>query len=292
MKSLKKEEKETDIICDQCGKPMLLRWSKNGEYLVCSGKPDCKNKKNVKIGDNGKISVVEQEIKGICQKCGGNLIEKRGRFGRFFACSNYPECKYTEPYSLGFHCPEEGCTGKLVDKTSKKKKRFISCSKYPTCTFAQIKTDGRCLSGLWSTNAVFLQKETSVSGRIADGNQSNRRRSCGVKQPTDSAEGIDVASIDETDIFYTGTQNITLPNCLSNSMKSKDLTNAQVFLKKRCLFSALSLSVLPVRQQYREVKPLLWIEKDLPYRSPTRSKAIPAFELSGKKWRRSLPGRL
>jgi len=146
MKSLKKEEKETDIICDQCGKPMLLRWSKNGEYLVCSGKPDCKNKKNVKIGDDGKISVVEQEIKGICQKCGGNLIEKRGRFGRFFACSNYPECKYTEPYSLGFHCPEEGCTGKLVEKTSKKKKRFISCSKYPTCTFATNKepTEGVC----------------------------------------------------------------------------------------------------------------------------------------------------
>jgi DNA topoisomerase I len=136
MKSLKKEEKETDIICDQCGKKMLIRWSKNGEYLVCSGKPECKNKKNVKVGDDGTISIVEQEIKGICKKCGGNLIEKRGRFGRFVACSNYPECKYTEAYSLGFQCPMEGCQGKLVEKTSKKNRRFISCSEYPTCTFA------------------------------------------------------------------------------------------------------------------------------------------------------------
>ncbi len=146
MKSLKKEEKETDIICDQCGKKMLIRWSKNGEYLVCSGKPECKNKKNVKVADDGTISVVEQEIKGICPKCGGNLIEKRGRFGRFFACSNYPECKYTESYSLGFRCPVEGCTGKLVEKISKKKKRFISCSQYPTCTFATNKepTEGAC----------------------------------------------------------------------------------------------------------------------------------------------------
>jgi DNA topoisomerase-1 len=136
MKSLKKEEKETDIICDKCGKTMLLRWGKNGEYLVCSGKPACKNKKNVRVDDDGTIKVVEAEIKGICQKCGGNLIEKRGRFGRFLACSNYPECKYTEPFNIGFQCPVEGCTGKLVEKISKKKKKFISCSKYPICTFA------------------------------------------------------------------------------------------------------------------------------------------------------------
>jgi len=146
MKSLKKEEKETDIICDQCGKKMLLRWGKNGEYLVCSGKPECKNKKNVKVGDDGTVSVVEQEIRGICPKCGGNLVEKRGRFGRFFACSNYPQCKHTEAYSLGFQCPQEGCTGKLVEKISKKKKRFISCSEYPKCSFATNKepTEGPC----------------------------------------------------------------------------------------------------------------------------------------------------
>lgn len=136
MKSLKKEEKETDIICDKCGNKMLLRWGKNGEYIVCSGKPACKNKKNVKIDDDGTIKIVEQEVKGICQQCGGNLVEKRGRFGRFLACSNYPDCKFTAPYHVGYLCPEEGCTGRLVEKLSKKKKKFISCSRYPDCSFA------------------------------------------------------------------------------------------------------------------------------------------------------------
>ena len=116
MKSLKKEEKETDILCEQCGKNMLLRWGKNGEYLVCSGKPACKNKKNVKVDSSGAIHVVEQEVKGTCSECGGNLVEKTGRFGRFLACSNYPDCKHTEPYSLGFACPNEECSGKLVEK--------------------------------------------------------------------------------------------------------------------------------------------------------------------------------
>ncbi|MHB8108543.1 MAG: type I DNA topoisomerase [Syntrophorhabdaceae bacterium] len=146
MKSLKKEEKETDIECDKCGKKMLLRWGKSGEYLVCSGKPDCKNKKNVKIAPDGTITIVESEARGTCPVCQGKLIEKKGRFGRFLACSNYPECKHTQAFSLGYICPMEGCQGKLVEKTSKKKKKFISCSEYPKCSFATNKepAEGPC----------------------------------------------------------------------------------------------------------------------------------------------------
>jgi DNA topoisomerase-1 len=146
MKSLKNEEKETDIICDKCGNTMLLRWGKSGEYLVCSGKPECKNKKNVTTGPDGKITIVESIAHGICPACGGKLIEKKGRFGRFLACSNYPECKHTQAFSLGFVCPMEGCPGKLVEKTSKKKKKFISCSEYPKCSFATNKepAEGEC----------------------------------------------------------------------------------------------------------------------------------------------------
>lgn len=146
MKSLKKEEKETDIECDKCGKKMLLRWGKSGEYLVCSGKPECKNKKNVKIAPDGTITIVESEARGTCPVCQGKLVEKKGRFGRFLACSNYPECKHTQAFSLGYVCPMEGCTGKLVEKTSKKKKKFISCSEYPKCSFATNKepVEGPC----------------------------------------------------------------------------------------------------------------------------------------------------
>ncbi|MGD0231417.1 MAG: type I DNA topoisomerase [Syntrophorhabdales bacterium] len=136
MKNLKQEEKETSIVCDRCGKNMILRWGKNGEYLVCSGRPACKNKKNVRVDKDGNISIVEETIHGVCPQCGGALVEKSGRFGRFIACSNYPDCKYTRPFTTGLHCPEEGCTGELVERVSKKKKKFFGCSRYPDCAFA------------------------------------------------------------------------------------------------------------------------------------------------------------
>jgi DNA topoisomerase-1 len=114
----------------------MLRWGRNGEYLVCSGRPECKNKKNVTQDQHGSLVIVEDEIKGTCPTCGGDLFEKAGRFGRFIACSNYPGCKYTKSVSSGFSCPEEGCTGDLIERVSKKKKRFHGCSRYPECTFA------------------------------------------------------------------------------------------------------------------------------------------------------------
>lgn len=172
MKSLKKEETITDIVCEKCGEKMLLRWGKNGEYLVCSGKPACKNKKNVRIDETGEVKIVENEIKGTCPQCGGNLVEKSGRFGRFIACSNYPECKYTEAYNLGFQCPLEGCTGKIVEKVSKMKKKFISCSRYPDCTFA---TNAEPLSGpcpVCSAPTLFRYRNKSFC----------LRKDCGWKQ--------------------------------------------------------------------------------------------------------------
>jgi DNA topoisomerase-1 len=148
MKNLKKEERPTDIICDSCGKPMVLRWGRNGEYLVCTGRPECKNKKNVEVDKDGKMTVLEEIFHGVCPTCGGNLVEKTGRFGRFIACSNYPECKFTKPVSLGFQCPLDGCTGELVERRSKKKKKFYGCSRYPECTFTTSSTpkEGACES--------------------------------------------------------------------------------------------------------------------------------------------------
>ena len=111
MKNLKQEEKETSIMCDKCGKNMMLRWGKNGEYLVCSGRPACKNKKNVNVDKDGKISIVEEASRGICPQCGGTLVEKSGRFGRFIACGNYPECKYHEAVHHGPPLPVRGLHG-------------------------------------------------------------------------------------------------------------------------------------------------------------------------------------
>jgi DNA topoisomerase-1 len=70
-----------------------------------------------------------------CPKCGRPMVIRVGRFGKFLACSGYPDCKTTMPYLVrtGISCPQ--CGGELVQRVSKKKKVFYGCSKYPECQF-------------------------------------------------------------------------------------------------------------------------------------------------------------
>ena len=83
-----------------------------------------------------KVKLPDQQIEENCPRCGKPIVVKLGRFGKFLACSGYPECKYTRRYEIktGVKCPQ--CGGDLVEKMSKKKKAFYGCSKYPECTFA------------------------------------------------------------------------------------------------------------------------------------------------------------
>ncbi len=71
-----------------------------------------------------------------CPDCGHDLVKKRGRFGEFIACSNYPECKYTRPIlsTIGVKCPKCG-EGDIVQRKSKKGKSFYGCSRYPDCDY-------------------------------------------------------------------------------------------------------------------------------------------------------------
>ena len=79
------------------------------------------------------ISQVSEET---CPKCGRSMVIKVGRFGKFLACSGYPDCKTTMPYAVrtGVSCPR--CGGELVKRISKKKKVFYGCGKFPQCQFA------------------------------------------------------------------------------------------------------------------------------------------------------------
>ncbi|HEY51229.1 MAG TPA: type I DNA topoisomerase [Dehalococcoidia bacterium] len=72
----------------------------------------------------------------LCPQCGKPLAIKLGRYGKFLACSGYPECKYTQSYQVktGVKCPE--CGHELVERMSKKKRIFYGCSSYPECQFA------------------------------------------------------------------------------------------------------------------------------------------------------------
>jgi DNA topoisomerase-1 len=78
-----------------------------------------------------------EETDEICPQCGKNLVIRNGRFGRFIACSGYPECDYKKPFMVktGAICPE--CGGELVERKSRKSaKIFFGCANYPTCSFA------------------------------------------------------------------------------------------------------------------------------------------------------------
>jgi len=136
MRNIKREETPTDLICEKCGSPMIIKWGKKGRFIACSNYPECKNTMNIPA-NNGEA--VQREILAtdvICSQCGKNMLVKEGRFGKFLGCSGYPECKNTMPISLGIKCPEEGCNGQLCEKRTKKGKVFFSCTNYPSCTFA------------------------------------------------------------------------------------------------------------------------------------------------------------
>ncbi len=70
-----------------------------------------------------------------CPECGAPLVVKYGRYGKFLACSRYPECKFTKPYLVktGAKCPK--CGGDLVKRTTRKGRVFYGCSNYPKCDF-------------------------------------------------------------------------------------------------------------------------------------------------------------
>ena len=88
----------------------------------------------VQVAD--KVQLADEVTEEICPQCGKPLLVKFGRYGKFLACSGYPECKHTKPFQIktGAKCPE--CGNELVKKVSKKKRTFYGCSNYPNCKFA------------------------------------------------------------------------------------------------------------------------------------------------------------
>jgi DNA topoisomerase I len=86
-----------------------------------------------------KISVTDQPTGEKCELCGHDMVVKWGRFGKFIACSNYPECRNTKPYleKTGVTCPE--CGGDIVERRTRRGRIFYGCSNYPECNFTSWK---------------------------------------------------------------------------------------------------------------------------------------------------------
>ncbi|MBT4331764.1 MAG: type I DNA topoisomerase [Candidatus Cloacimonetes bacterium] len=126
---------ETDLKCEKCGSMMVIKWGRNGQFLACSNFPECKNIKNFTRNENGVVEILKPKtLDKKCPKCESDLILKEGKFGKFIACSNFPKCKHTEPYTIGIKCPD--CEdGQITEKKNSKGRFFYSCSNYPDCKF-------------------------------------------------------------------------------------------------------------------------------------------------------------
>ena len=82
-----------------------------------------------------KVAVEPEKLGEPCPDCGGDLVIKQGRFGRFVGCANYPTCRYTRPIvnKVGVKCPKDG--GDLLERRSRQGRVFYGCANYPQCDF-------------------------------------------------------------------------------------------------------------------------------------------------------------
>ncbi len=127
-------QEETELTCDVCHQGRLvIKWGRKKQYLACSRYPECKNSKNFSRTPEGEIKIEEpKQLEENCPKCGKPLLIRKGQYGEFISCSDYPKCKYTRSIGIGVTCPECG-KGDVVARRSKKGIPFYTCSTYPAC---------------------------------------------------------------------------------------------------------------------------------------------------------------
>ena len=120
--------------CEKCGKPMVVRRGRYGQFLACTGYPACRNTRRIQVNEAGEVTSKKDKILDEpCPKCGKPMAVKHGRFGEFTACSNYPECRYIKLKEVGVSCPKDG--GAIVERRSRRGKTFYGCGNYPDCDF-------------------------------------------------------------------------------------------------------------------------------------------------------------
>jgi len=147
MLSLKRDGLKTEVKCEKCGADMVLKLGRNGPFLSCSRYPECTNAFDFERDEKGRLIPVKSEdapTEETCEKCGRPMVEKKGKYGPFLACSGYPQCKNTRPKENNLQ-PEnlplppgldpvcEKCGRPLTVKRSRQGSLFIACTNYPKC---------------------------------------------------------------------------------------------------------------------------------------------------------------
>ncbi len=141
---------ETDIICEKCGSRMVVKNGRFGRFAACPNYPTCKNTKPLTKPEEEENKEKEKKPQVVadfkCELCGGDMVLRTGRYGSFYACVNYPECKFTKQRvkEIGVDCPK--CGAKVVSKMGRNKTVFYSCERYPDCDFStwDMPTNEKC----------------------------------------------------------------------------------------------------------------------------------------------------
>jgi DNA topoisomerase-1 len=158
IKNKKKMSIPTDEICEKCGAGMVIKFGRFGQFLACSTYPECQNtrevsrpKSQVSSEADGTGGSEKAEEIPVCELCGREMALKKGRFGTFYGCTGYPECKNIRkipkgdqkptppPVLLDEYCPKDGA--QLVRRHGRFGE-FIACSNYPKCDFVKRETIG------------------------------------------------------------------------------------------------------------------------------------------------------
>lgn len=165
-KDASKKAVETDVMCPTCNTHKLaIRFGKSGEFLGCTGFPECNFTSNFTRDEKGIISLKEAEVPKLldrnCPNCSKQLRQMHGKFGDFVACSGYPECKYIERKKLPFQCPQ--CGSDIIERAWRGGK-FWGCSGYPKCKLAIFDPidEKPCPQCKWP----FVTKKTDKEGNI------------------------------------------------------------------------------------------------------------------------------
>jgi DNA topoisomerase I len=119
-----------DETCEKCGKPMTLKRGRFGQFLACTGYPECKTTRKITKSGVAAAPVMLEEK---CPECESQLAIRHGPFGEFTACSRYPDCKFIKRETTGVPCSKPGCKGEMLVKKSRRGKVFYGCSEYPNC---------------------------------------------------------------------------------------------------------------------------------------------------------------
>ncbi len=131
---------ETDIVCEKCGSKMIIKNGRYGKFAACPNYPQCKNTKPLEskkpAAPEKKQEKAAEAIDMKCELCGADMVLRSGRYGSFYACSRYPECKNTKRITKDLDVPCPKCGSKISVRRGRNKTVFYSCEKYPSCDFS------------------------------------------------------------------------------------------------------------------------------------------------------------